>query len=209
MANELDMARQDLAFMRGLVEDSRPLLRPLGAALVIGGVVHGLSFMRLWAVAQGLIGWPQALRPFMGVDGLVVQIAVIVVYALANPSMKLPRATASPAGRAVRGAINALAWALGAAVAGLVIASGRLHRGELMTIGFPIVLFALTSATWQLMFAVYRRAWALWAAIACALLAVAMGLAGGTPAAALVIAAGFVACLAAPGLCMMRQSRQA
>ena len=94
-------------------------------------------------------------------------------------------------------------------MAGLGIAAWKLHSSQPMSLGFPIVLFALTSATWQLVFAVHRRAWAFWAAVAGALFAVGMGVAAGTGMGALVIAAGFLACLTAPGLAMIRQSKGA
>ncbi len=209
MADELDIARQDLAFLRGLAEDSRPMLRPLGAVLVIGGVVHGLSALRFWAVGQGWIGWPEPLRPWMGLDGLALQVLVMVAAALIWPGvMRLPRGTSSPAGRAARGAVNALAWALCAALFGLLIASRRLANPELLSAGLPIVLFALAAATWQVVNAVYRRAWALSAAVASALFAAALGLAAGTPVGAVVLAVGLFSCVAAPGVAMMRQSRE-
>ena len=209
MTNDLDIARQDLAFLRGLADDSRPMLRPLGAALAIAGVVHGLSALRFWAVGQGWIGWPPALRPLMGLDGLIVQIVVMVAAVWIWPAaMRMPKRTSGPAGRAARGAVNALGWALGAAFVGLFVASKRLGGGEPMDTGLPIVLFALASAAWWVLFAVYRRAWALVAAVASALFAAGLGLAAGTSGGALIVAAGLFACVAAPGLALIRQSRE-
>ncbi len=207
MTDDLKIARQDLAFLRGLAEDNHPMLRPLGAALAIAGVVHGLSALRFWAVGKGWIDWPAALRPLMGFDGLIAQIIVMVVVALIWPSgMRMPKGTSSPAGRAARGAINALGWGLGAAFVGLFVASMRLGGGQLMNPGFPVVLFALASAVWWVIFAVYRRAWAVVAAIASALIAAGLGLAAGTSDGILVVAAGLFGCVAGPGLALVRQS---
>ena len=85
-----------------------------------------------------------------------------------------------------------MAWAPGAAVIGLLLATRRLGGAEPMATGLPIVLFALAGATWWVVHAVYRRAWALAAALASA-----------------VFAAGLIACVALPGAAMMRQSGEA
>ena len=158
MSDELDIARENLAFLRTLAEDSRPLLRPLGAALLIGGVVQGLSALRFWAVGQGWIGWPEALRPWMGVDGVALQVVLMLAAGCLWPSaLRLRRGVTGPAGRAARGAVNAMAWALGAAAVGLLLATRRLGGAEPMATGLPIVLFALAGATWWVVHAVYRR----------------------------------------------------
>ena len=210
MSDELDIARENLAFLRTLAEDSRPLLRPLGAALLIGGLVQGLSALRFWAVGQGWIGWPEALRPWMGADGVALQVVLMLAAGCLWPSaLRLPRGVTGPAGRAARGAVNAMAWALGAAAVGLLLATRRLGGAEPMATGLPIVLFALAGATWWVVHAVYRRPWALAAALASAVFAAGVGLVAGTPAGALVIAAGLVACVALPGAAMMRQSGEA
>ncbi len=102
-----------------------------------------------------------------------------------------------------------MAWAPGAAVIGLLLATRRLGGAEPMATGLPIVLFALAGATWWVVHAVYRRPWALAAALASAVFAAGVGLVAGTPAGALVIAAGLIACVALPGAAMMRQSGEA
>jgi hypothetical protein len=146
----------------------------------------------------------------MGVDGLVVQVLLMVVAARVWPgAMRLPHVGSSPAGRAVRGAINALAWALGAAAVALFIAGRRTGEAEVLGAGLPVVLFAMASGTWWVVSAVYRRYWARGAAVASAVFAAVVALASGGPAGALAIAAGLIVCVAAPGLAMMRQSREA
>lgn len=207
MTNDLDTARRDLAYLRSLTEDSRPTLHALGALLVVGGAIQTVSVLRLWAVEANWLDWPDALRPYMGIDGVVLQIVLMILLPRLNPGLALPSGSASLAARAIRGAINALAWALAVAVLGLLAARWRLEGGEWVSTGFPIILFALTSATWQVIHVVYRRRWAQFTAVASATFVLAMGLAAGDSAGRAILAAGFLICFAAPGAAMMRQSR--
>lgn len=204
MADDLATAQNDLAFLRRLTEDSRPLFRPLGAMLAVAGFIQSLSAMRFWAVANGLVDWPIGLRPFMGLDGVIVQIIATIWLA---QGMTVTSRSASPSVRAVRGAINALAWALGTAALGFAAAYWRDADAAALLTGFLVVLFTLASATWQVVYAVYRHSWALWAAIASALFALCIGLSAGWHGGALVLAAGLLSCLGLPGLAMMREAR--
>lgn len=204
MVDELDDARRDLAFLRGLVEDSSDSLRPLGAILVIAGVVHAISALRFWAVAAGWLVWPAPLSDFMGADAVIVQVAAMLVYARLTASR--PKA-AGPAARAVSGAVGALGWALASGLLGLLAAGYRTGGSNPIELGLPILLFALAGATWHVVYAVYRRPWALGSAIASALFALGVGLSANGPAGPPLIAAGLLVCLAAPGLALMRQAQ--
>lgn len=206
MMEDTDQARRDLAFLRGLAEDSRPTLRALGALMLVSGLIQAVSAFRLWAVGTGWLGWPDALRPYLGIDGVILQLAIMILLPKLDPSLALRAGSASPAGRAIRGAINALAWALAAAVLGLIAARWQMQDGQILSVGFPIILFALTAATWQVAYAVNRRRWAQLAALASVLFALAMGSVAGGVIATLALAVGFVACFAIPGAAMMRQA---
>ena len=205
MADSVEQAQRDLAFLRGLVEDSRPMLRPVGAVIGLGGAIHALSALRFWAIAEGWLGWPEMLRPWLGIDALVLQVAAMIVLSRAAPTwMNFPRQSSGPAARGVRGAIAALAWTLAVAALSLWLASGQLAGGEPLTTGLPIVLFAFTSATWQILFAIYRERWAAWGTWAAAASAIGVALATGTSINALVIGVGLVLSLVVPAVPMMR-----
>lgn len=205
MADAIEQARQELAFLKGLVEDSRPVLRPVGVLIGLGGVIHAVSALRFWAIAERWLEWPAVLRPWLGLDALLLQLAAMILLAKIAPSlMNFPNRSNGPAARGVRAAVAALAWTLGTAGLALWLASGRLETREPLATGLPVVLFAFTSATWQIIFAIYRERWAAWAAVASALSAIAVGLSAGTPVYALVIAVGLVASLVMPALPMVR-----
>lgn len=206
MADDMDLARRDLAFLRSLTEDSRPTLRALGALMLVSGAVQAVNAFRLWMVGAGWLGWPVVLRPYLGIDGVALQIIIMILLPRLYPSLVLAPNLASPAARAIRGAINALAWALAAAVLGFLAARWQMQDVDIVSVGFPIVLFALAAATWQVAYAVNRRRWAQAAALASVLFALAMGATAGVAVATLALAAGFVVCFAIPGAAMMRQA---
>ncbi|MBO9581851.1 MAG: hypothetical protein J7498_13250 [Sphingobium sp.] len=208
MTEDTDQARRDLAFLRSLAEDGRPTLRALGALMLVSGLIQAVSALRLWAVDTGWLGWPDALRAYLGIDGVILQLAIMILLPKLDPSLTLRPGSASPAGRAIRGAMNALAWALAAAVLGLIAARWQMQDGQILSVGFPIVLFALAAATWQVAYAVNRRRWAQLAALASVLFAIAMGSVAGGSTAILALAAGFVSCFAIPGAAMMRQAHR-
>lgn len=206
MIEATDQARRDLAFLRSLAEDSRPTLRALGALMLMSGVIQAVSALRLWAVDTGWLGWPDALRPYLGIDGVVLQLAVMILLPKLDPSLALRPGSASPAGRALRGAINSLALALGAVVLGLLVVRWKMQDGHIFSVGFPIILFALAAATWNVAYAVNRRRWAQLAALSSVLFTLAMGLVAGGAMATLALAIGFVSCFAIPGAAMMWQA---
>lgn len=208
MIEATDQARRDLAFLRSLAEDSRPTLRALGALILVSGVIQAVSALRLWAVDAEWLGWPDALRPYLGIDGVVLQLAVMILLPKLDPSLALRPGSASPAGRALRGAINALALALGAVVLGLLAARWKMQDGHILSVGFPIVLFALAAATWNVAYAVNRRRWAQLAALASVLFALIMGLVAVSAVGTIALAAGFTVCFAIPGAAMMRQANR-
>lgn len=203
MANDVDQARLNLAYLRELVEDSRPLLRPMGMLLAIAGVVHAISALRFLAIDLHWIDWPPVLEPLLGIDAVAMQIVVTVAMVRRPPAIGY-HGDGGPARRAVRGAVTALAWALGTAVLALAIAAYRSDQPELLAIGVPLVLFALASATWRVICVTYRNGFARAAAIASAASAVAVGVAAGEVWAPLVVAIGLLASLALPGLAMSR-----
>lgn len=207
MTHPLDDARQDLEFLRRLADDAGPTLRPLGALLALTGTIQALSAVRIGAVEAGWIGWPDVLRPTIGIDGLGLQLLAMWALTVLAPSLDLPRRSTNPGARAVRGAVNALAWALGSAALALFVAGLRGAGSEPMSTAFAIMVFALAGATWQVLFAVYRHAWALAAAIASALTAVTMGLVAPGAERALAMGAGLLLCVALPGAALLRQAR--
>lgn len=204
MTNDVDQARLNLAYLRELVEDSRPLLRPTGQLFAIAGVVHAISALRFLAIDLHWIDWPPVLEPLLGIDAVAIQILATVAI-VRRPAIN-HLGDGGLTRRVIRGAVNALGWALGTAVLALAVAARRSDQPELLAIGVPLVLFALASATWQVISMTYRNASARAAAIASAASAVAVGIAAGEVWAPLVVASGLLASLALPGLAMSRAS---
>jgi len=203
MANDVDQARLTLAYLRELVEDSRPLLRPMGQMLAIAGAVHAISALRFLAIDLQWIDWPAALQSLLGIDAVAMQIAITIALVRRPPPIN-HLGDGGPAGRAIRAAVSALGWAVGTAVLALAIATRRSGQPELLAIGVPLVLFALASATWQVIFVTYRHNFARAAAVASAASAIAVGIAAGETWASIVVAIGLVSSLALPGLAMAR-----
>lgn len=206
MSDESTTIHADLAFLRGLAQDAGPTLRIAGSIMVLAGVVFGLSAIRLWLMGIGWIDWPEAWRSWLGWDALVVHVALTVVLLtrLGAWRRKPPRGGAG--GTAVSAAISAVGFALTAAVAALAIAAVRLEDARLVLLVFPIVIFALAGAAWWVAYAVYRRAWALFAAGGCVVTALTLGWFAGTPTQWLALGLGLLCWLAAPGYALVRQA---
>jgi hypothetical protein len=161
--------RDDLAFLRGLVDRSDDFLKLLGRTYFAGGVCY---------LAQTLLGLAQLWGWIPTTDGLldlVIGIGPTAVFVIALIAV-LPRGrrkteTTSQVDRA----IGAFFGAIGLSNLALIAAIGSvaLHQKSLtIWLIYPCTVFIFQGAAWLTMFSLRRRAWtglvaAIW--FACAL----------------------------------------
>ncbi len=148
--------RDDLAFLRGLVERGDDFLKALGRTYFAGGVCYLVQ--TLLGLAQSL-GWiPTAI----GAINLAIAIgptAVFVIWLL----IVLPgaRRRATPTGQVDR-AIGAFFGAIGLSNLVLIAVIGSVALREkslLIWLIYPCAVFIFQGAAWLTMFSLRRRAW--------------------------------------------------
>jgi len=189
-----DTLNDDIAFLKGLADGSSKASARDGAILVAVGVIFSSVALQYWAIYAGRLDAPPAWVPWLWLDGLV---PFLIVQALI--STKLRVSAPGPASRAISAAWGAVGLSLMFAVAALAVASSRLSIPLLVTWIFPLVLFTLFGASWLVAYAVRRRAAYLMVAGGSFAAAILCGLVMGQPEEWLVLSAGLLLLVAAPG----------
>jgi hypothetical protein len=148
--------RDDLAFLRGLVQRGDDFLKLMGRAYFAGGVCYlGQTLLSL-AQAQGWI--PTTNGPL----DLAIGIGPTAVFAI-SLAIVLPwgRRRAAPAGQIDR-AINAFFGAVGLSNFALIAVIGAValrERSFTIWLIYPCCVFIFQGAAWLTMFMLRRRAW--------------------------------------------------
>jgi hypothetical protein len=199
MPSDAQSARDDLAFVRNLF-DAGDQIPGWGEVYLAAGLCYGTQMLLYAAQAKG---WLPPAPPVM----LAVGVAPTIVFlALLGWIRSRQRAARPPA--AVARAVAATFGAIGLANLALaaVIGSVAWREQSLSTwLIFPCAVFVLQGAAWVVVFAMKRRGWHLAVAVGWLIAAIVMALSIGDLAAyALVGAAGIWACMAAPGVALMR-----
>jgi hypothetical protein len=199
----MDDVRQDIAFLRALVEDHDSTMALDGAILTAVGVIFACVSLFYWSTSAGMLTVPMVWNQWAWASGVLVLVPVALL---------LQRRFPKPSGPASRATLAAwLGVGTGITVAAVAFALGawRLQSSSLLLLAFPVVLFTLWGAAWSVAFAVRRRlAFALVAA-GCYTVALACGFFMGQPEEWLVLSLGLLTLVAAPGFTIVRRARSA
>ena len=199
---DAETARDDLAFMRALVDPGDRWHRQFGQVYASAGacyctqmLLHGAQFLGL-APASGPVGLAIGLGP------TGVFLVLLVWFSARNRQF--------PSGGATSRAIGSVFGAVGLANLVLVVAIGsiawRWHSLQTWLI-YPCVVMVLQGLAWLVAYMMRRRAW--FAAVALGWFATGVAMAASIDnMAGYVISAGvgMFACMLIPGLFMLRQS---
>lgn len=200
MTNDIERMKDDIAFIKGLAKDDGSVLLASGIGLIVGGIVFGLMILRQFLLSSGWLVWPEALRPLMPFDSVVLFFAIFIGIALrAGKRADVRHVTIGATSRAM--------WASWAAVGiGYLIAQvGLSAAGSADLAG--VTLFAFWGGGWFVVWAIYRQVRFAAVAIACYATAVGAGLLWETPYGALLLAFGFFVLVALPGVLVVRRAR--
>jgi hypothetical protein len=211
MNSNTQSAREDLAFLRSLVdEDWRPGVWTFGAVYTSVGVTLVAHVLISWAAAAGYL-------PLRG-GGLIA--AYVVLYMLAslvwvwigNRARREAERGRAPAA-SVKGRAGAVA--LMSAFAGhlvmmavFVIVALR-QRNDVFLELAPLVLFTLQSMVWFVVHAMRRQRWQVVVAVAWLVAVIALAPLVGTGAFGFGIAVTAVALMIVPGVHMIRTAGRA
>ena len=203
MTDSTRAAREDLAFLRALAEDRGPLPTLIGAHLLAVGLPYGLNFILVWAVFAGRAPWwPHAWMWATWIPGTIVYAPACILLHLRGRSF-----TPGPTARLFFTAGSAVGLIVLPILAVMVIA--QLRTGIVFAMVWPALSFILWGGAWASLGIIRRKAWH--GVVAFGSFATAMASAAliGGPAAWLVMAAGILLFVAAPGAAIILRARWA
>jgi len=191
-------ARDDIEFLRGLAEDGPGAMARDGALLVTIGAIFSVVTFFYFLTMSGAVVVPVFVEQGAWIGGVVLMIAT-------GPWLRSRFAQGrSAASRAVRAGMTSVGVGLTVAGLGFLLASWRLGAPDFILQAFPVAMFTLYGAAWSVAFAARRRTWMLLVAWGCFAAALALGFFAGSPIAWLVMSAGLLTLVAAPGYAMVK-----
>jgi hypothetical protein len=154
MPSDTEAIRDDLAFLRALVQGGDDFLRGFGRGYFAGGVCY---------LVQTLLGEGQALGwvPSKGLLALVIAFGPTVVFLVAL-AVIISRGHAPSPGQASR-TMGAIFGAVGLANLVLIAVIGSIawrERSFTIWMIYPCTVFIMQGAAWLTTYALRRRAWA-------------------------------------------------
>lgn len=200
-----DTARDDLAYLRALVETPGNFQRSLGESYFAAGLCYGVQML---LHAGQAVGWIQE----DGLPGLAIGLGPTVVFlGLLTWIIARDRAQRPAGGGMVARAVGAVFGAVGIANLALVFVIGWVAwREQSLTIWliYPCAVMVLQGMAWMVVYALRRRPWFAVVATGWFATGIGMALAIGTPGAFIAVAGfGFLAFMLVPGWVLMRQPR--
>lgn len=197
MSETADTARNDLAFMKAVVEDRGPLTGVFGAHLFWPGLIFGLNFIYIWAIAAERAPWPFSGLSWAWVPGAVIY-GLVAIYLW----RRFGGVTLGPSARGFAAAWSTVGAMSAASVSVLLIASAR--TGHPFYEAWPSLAFVIYGGCWMAGAVIRRRRWL---AIVAAVSFGAASLSAWRieePDMWLVNAAGVLLCVAVPGAVILR-----
>lgn len=203
MNQDIENARDDLAFMRALAETPEQHNRTMGRALFVAGLIYGVQTFVQWLVEIGTISLPGG-GYFAWILGcnlvFLTYLGVMIWRERGNKPQSVTR-------RAYEAAFQAAGLANLAIVLVFVVATMRWNDGGIWYFYTPIV-FAMQGAAWFVFARLRKRAWLGLVAFGWFGAAIGLGLTTHTPTYILVASISLLALLAVPGWVMVRLAKR-
>lgn len=154
MNDEIQSARDDLAFIRALSERSGQGSITGGSVFLAGGVLYGLQCLYHWGQLKGWVNLPDIIDLSVAVGTTVVFLAILAAV-LWRERKQRQTGIASRALNAIFGGIGLANLAM-VAVFGVNAAAEGDFRLWLL---YPPVIFALQGAAWYASSVIRQRGW--------------------------------------------------
>jgi hypothetical protein len=195
-------AREDLAYLRSLVDPSPRSQRTLGVLLTWGGLLYGAQTLIEWGEAAGYYQLAPLPDRIVAIGTTVLYLVIVAIVVWRNRK--------DGQGGAASRAINAAFAAAGLANLAMAVVIGmsaaRYHSLAIWEI-YPAVVFALQGAAWLVGSSLRRRSWMGLVGLGWLVNAAALGFVIATPAYVLAASFGLFAWMALPGLALIWAAR--
>lgn len=202
MSDDAASVRQDLAFMRALVDDNGRSQMAFGVFYLAGGLIYATMLLVDWAEWTGALQLTSAQMWAVVGGANLAAVAVGVVAKLC-----LHTNTENLATRAFNAGFAGVSAAALTLCAVFALYAARAHSTAPWLMFVPVV-FALQGGAWFTAFLLRRRGWLLLVALGWLSTALLGAWLGAQPAVALTYAAGFLLWMAAPGAVMIGLARR-
>lgn len=198
----LDAARDDLAYLRTLVQPDNHGARQFGETYFAAGVCYGVQMLLHGAQMMGWLDG-RTLGLLIGIGPTIVFIALLVWISWRHRRQQ----PASVTGRAVQAVFAGVGMGNVALVAIIGVAAWR-HQSLDVWLIYPCVVMVLQGIAWGVAWAVRRKLWLGGVALGWLVVGIAMGITIVDKVAFMIITAlGLLLFMVLPGWVMMRQPR--
>ena len=156
MNADIQSLRDDLAFLRALVQAGEDNYRPLGESYLLGGLVYGGEMLLHVGQMAGLVPATPLASLIVGAGPTAIFIAGLVLL------LRRHAATMAAGGGLPAKAIRRAFAAIGISVLALIAVIGAVAiREQSLTVWFifPCTVFVLQGTAWLLAFLLRRHAW--------------------------------------------------
>jgi hypothetical protein len=202
MDSKHQTAQDNLAFLRELVTSSNHSSVSGGSIFLVGGLLYGIQVLFHWCQAVGLIVSPSPVTLLVSTIPTVIFTIVLLLFL----HRQRHNGTMTMARRALDSAFSA------AGICNLILATVfgwvAYQQKNLTTwLLYPIVVFALQGAAWQIAFQLQRRRWMGVTSLGWFLASLGLGLTLGTHIYLLLAALSLLLLMALPGALMLRAEK--
>ncbi len=204
-----DSARDDLAYLRALVDAPGNFQRSFGETYFAAGLCYGIQMLMHAAQAMSWLPGDGLVALLIGIGPTVVFIGILL-WIIARE-----RTSGRPAGGAVARAVAAVLGSVGIANLALIFVVGLVawrEKSLVIWLIYPCTVMVLQGMAWLVIYSLRRRAWFGGVALGWFATAGAMAVGVAYHNFALFIGAaglGFLAFMLVPGVVLMRQSQAA
>jgi hypothetical protein len=203
MNGDAAAARDDLAFMRALVQAGGDAQQPFGEGYLAAGVIYGAEMLLHGGQLLGLVSVAGPWVLAIGLGPTVLFLAVL--FWIVRRHRGAPANMVSRAIGAVFGAVGVANVALVAVVGSVAL---RCHSVEIWLI-YPCAVFVLQGAAWLAAYALRRRVWLALVGLGWFAAGIGMSRAVGSFAAYVLIAGvSILLLMALPGWVLLRLARK-
>lgn len=201
MTDQMQVIRDDIAYMRALADEGRRAPPLGGAILLAGGLIWSATSLTAWAIATRLLALPLPWMGWIWFVGLGLFFAALTVLVRRHQGKPGHSAVNN---RVMRTAWSATGWSIFTFGFCVAAACWKLHSNIPTALIAPFIL-TVYGIGWTMAAAMADQKWLKWTAVGSFASAVVVACSVGSPVTYLIYAGCLLLLLALPGWLMLRQ----